>query len=119
MKLMQFQCDFDPSLVAQFLATVDFGIDDACALTWMTRDQLFKAPWKDFCSVLGYGEAGKEDAMGFRPHEKDQASDKIVLASLYICGRGVVGDSKHLQPLYDIMHRIYRSILIPKVGNQD
>lgn len=69
MKLMQFQCDFDPSLMAQFLATVNFGTDDAPTLTWLTKDVLFGTPWKDFCLVLGYGEAGKEDAMGFCPHE--------------------------------------------------
>lgn len=95
-KLMEFNYDFDVSLVAQFLATVHFGIDEARTLTWMTRDELFIAPWKDFCHVLGYGEKGLKDPMGFRPHDRANASDKDVLAPLYIHGRGVLGDSKDL-----------------------
>lgn len=69
--------------------------------------------------VLGYDEKGLRSPMGFRPHDRARASDKNVLGDLYIARRGVMGDSKDLKPLYDIMHRIYRSILIPKVGNQD
>lgn len=98
---------------------VNFGTDNDRTITWITRDELFEAPWKDLCVVLGYGEAGKEDPMGFRPHDRAQPSDKIVLALLYIRGRGIPGKSKYLQPVYDIMHCIYHSTFIPKVGTQD
>src|SRR4051812_8310359 len=47
------------------------------------------------------------------------ASDTTLLAPLYIPGREIPGASKDLRLLYDIMHRIYRNMLIPKVGNQD
>jgi hypothetical protein len=45
--------------------------------------------------------------------------DKIKLAPLYIPGRGIVGKSNDLLPVYDIMHRVFRYVLLPKVGNQD
>ena len=41
------------------------------------------------------------------------------LAPLYIRGRGIIGESKDLEKVYDIMHRVFRNVLLPKVGNQD
>ena len=44
---------------------------------------------------------------------------KEKLAPLYIRGRGIIGESKDLEKVYDIMHRVFRNVLLPKVGNQD
>lgn len=117
LKLIQFNCDFDVSLVVQFLATVHFDTDDARTLTWMTKNEHFDAPWREFSLVLGYDDMGIHDRMGFRPHDRATTSDKDVLADLYIAGRGVMGESKDLLPTYDIMHCIYRNVLNPKVAN--
>ncbi|KAE8771470.1 dna replication licensing factor mcm4 [Hordeum vulgare] len=45
--------------------------------------------------------------------------DKEKLAPLYIPGRGIVGSSKDLLSVYDIPHRVFHNVLLPKVGNQD
>jgi hypothetical protein len=86
LNLMQFNSDFDETLVAQFLATVHFGTDEARTITWMTKDEHFNAVWKDFYLVLGYDDQGIHIPMGFHPHEKSNASQKEVLADLYIAG---------------------------------
>ena len=44
---------------------------------------------------------------------------KMVDADLYIPGWAVAGSSYKLLPTYDIMLRIYRDVLNPKVGNFD
>ena len=36
-----------------------------------------------------------------------------------MCGRGIIGESKDLEKVYDIMHRVFCNVLLPKVGNQD
>jgi hypothetical protein len=41
------------------------------------------------------------------------------LTHLYILGWGIPGDTKNLLLVYEIMHRIYREVLNPKVGNID
>ena len=44
---------------------------------------------------------------------------KEKLAPLHIRGRGIIRESKDLEKVYDIMHRVFRNVLLPKVGNQD
>ena len=51
--------------------------------------------------------------------ERPMIKDKMVDADLYIAGRALAGSAYHLKPTYDIMLRIYRSVLNPKVGNFD
>ena len=41
---------------------------------------------------------------------------KEKLAPLYIRGRGIIGESKDLVKVYDIMHRVFHNVLLPKVG---
>ena len=118
LKLMGIQCDVDTQLLHQWYATIHFGTDDRRTITWMTRDKRLSAPWSEFCAALGYHENGIQTPVGFRPHG-GCASAPSLLQPLYIQGRGIAGSSKDLKPLYDIMHRIYRNVLIPKVGNQD
>ena len=117
-KLMDIQCDMDPHLLHQWYATIHFGTDDHHTIYWMTHDQLCSAPWSYFCAALGYHCDVSGHGVGFLPH-RPLASDPKLLAPLYIPGCGIPGESEDLRPLYDIMHRIYRNVLIPKVGNQD
>ncbi|KAE8789142.1 dna replication licensing factor mcm4 [Hordeum vulgare] len=44
--------------------------------------------------------------------------EKEELAPLYIPGCSIIGDSKDLLQVYDIMHRVFRNVLMPKVWNQ-
>lgn len=52
-------------------------------------------------------------------HLEDKPKNKDVLEDLYIEGQVVCGLSNGLLPTNDIMHRIYRAIIKPKVGNFD
>ena len=121
--LMEFNHPFDEDLVAQFYATVKLieGEDGARSLTWMTHDQVLSAPWSDFAAGLGYTDLPKGTPGFFRVHIHDRPmlKDVMVDADLYIAGRALAGSAYHLKPVYDIMLRIYRSVLNPKVGNFD
>ena len=62
------------------------------------------------------------DAPGmFRVHLRDRpmVKDKMVEADLYIASHALAGSAYHLLPTYDIMLRVYRYVLNPKVGNFD
>jgi len=118
-KIMSVNCDFDVQLIHQFYATVHFGEDDARTLTFMCRDELFHVPWRAFCNAIGYEDTGLEGRGGIRPHDFPESMPKEKLAPLYIRGRGIIGESKDLEKVYDIMHRVFRNVLLPKVGNQD
>jgi hypothetical protein len=118
-KIMELNCDFDVELVHQFYATVHFGDDDQRHLSFMCRDEFFCVPWASFCNALGYEDTGPQGQGGLRPHDRAHPMDKIKLAPLYIPGHGIVGKSNDLLPVYDILHRVFRCVLLPKVGNQD
>ena len=85
----------------------------------MCRDEFFHVLWRAFCNALGYEDTGVEGQGGIRPHDLAHPMDKVKLAPLYIPGHGIVGKSNDLLPVYDIMHRVFRCVLLPKVGNQD
>ena len=51
--------------------------------------------------------------------DRPLSKDKMVDADLYIAGRALAGSAYNLKPIYDIMLRIYRSVLNPKVRNFD
>ena len=59
---------------------------------------------------------GMEGRGGIRPHDHPESMPKEKLAPLYIRGRGIIGESKDLVKVYDIMHRVFRNVLLPKVG---
>ena len=52
-------------------------------------------------------------------HTQDQASALDVLTPLYIPGWGTPGKVAHLQPVYDIMLRVYLNTVAPKGCNYD
>ena len=118
-KLMTVNCDFDVQLIHQFYATVHFGNDDARHLSFMCRDEFFHVPWRAFCNALGYDDTGLAGNGKIHPHDRAHSMHKEKLAPLYIDGRGLIGESKDLEKVYDIMHRVFRNVLMPKVGNQD
>jgi hypothetical protein len=120
--IMTFQCNYDPYLVTQFFATVYFHEDKARSITWMTRDEVLTTTWSNFGQILGYPipENCEDDrSSGWRFHEESNASTKDVLAPLYMPGQCKLGFTSGLQPVYDIMLRIYRETVAVRVGNVD
>jgi hypothetical protein len=55
----------------------------------------------------------------FRAHYTKKPIEKALLADLYLPSKLVLGSSKYLIPVYDILMRIYREVLNPKVGCKD
>jgi len=126
--MMKFEQDFDEKLVAQFLATVHFGTETERTLTWMTKDKKMSEKWSEIAIMLGYEDFGSFlyndfDDTHFRVHHTgEQAVEVEKLLPLYDPESAVtwkVGMSKGLFPTWDIMHRIYRETINPKVGNID
>ncbi|KAK1627959.1 hypothetical protein QYE76_002274 [Lolium multiflorum] len=52
-------------------------------------------------------------------HNTPKPIEKALLADLYLEGEVVYGSQKFLRPVYDILLRIYREVLNPKVGCVD
>ena len=121
--LMEFCHGFDEDLVAQFFATVKMSESEEGELTlqWMTHDKLLSATWEEFGECLGYPVLPANAPGYFRVHglSRPMAKDRMVDAELYIPGWESAGSSYKLRPTYDILLRIYRSVLNPKVGNFD
>ena len=121
--LMEFTHAFDEDLVAQFFATVKMteSEDGERTLQWMTHDKVLSATWQEFAACLGYSDLPAGTPGYFRVHTLDRpmVKSKMVEADLYIPGWAAAGSSYKLLPTYDIMLRIYRDVLNPKVGNFD
>jgi hypothetical protein len=60
-----------------------------------------------------------DDAQVFRISYMNKPMKPSALSHLLIQGRGVCGESKHLQKTWHIMHRIFRNTVLPRVGNFD
>ena len=122
-RLMEFSHAFDEDLVAQFFATVKMTETEEGerSLQWMTHDKVLSATWQEFATLLGYSDLPADSPGYFRVHNLDRpmVKDKMVEADLYIPGWEAAGSSYKLLPTYDIMLRIYRDVLNPKVGNFD
>ena len=108
----------------QFFATVHFFSDDPRRIKWMSKDQILEATWSQFASLLGLSEHGfelDEDAQQqfFRINYNTPPLKPEVLYDLYILWRVVVGLQKNLLKVWDIMHRIFRNTVAPRVGNFD
>jgi len=125
--LMQLKQDYDEALVCQFLATVHFGTEaEDPYLTWMSNDQQITETWADITAMLGFENHGTQTILPshlsstwFRVHEAVRPVENEALRPLYFWQKFTLGKSEGLYPPYDIMHRIYRSVLNPKVGNLD
>ena len=90
----------------------------------MSKDQVIEAKWSQFASLLGLTEHGfelDEDAQQqfFRINYNTPPLKPEALYDLYIPGRAVVGLQKNLLKVWDIMHRIFRNTVAPRVGNFD
>ena len=114
-EIISFKTDFDPNVVAQFYVTVHFSPDDERSMVWMTGTQKMTGTWREFMAFLKVEFQGADTPLGSRPHavaSTDRAPAKDRLQLLYV-KKGVL--PKHL----DIMHRIFRNTLFPRIGNFD
>ncbi|KAK1693320.1 hypothetical protein QYE76_010017 [Lolium multiflorum] len=117
--LMKFQHPYCVDVIGQFFATVYVDNDDAKTMTWMTEGRMLHGTWDQFAACLGYPVLiGNEDDY-FRAHNTPKPIEKTLLADLYLEGEVVYGSQKFLRPVYDILLRIYREVLNPKVGCVD
>ena len=103
---------YDDFLIAQFFSTVHFDNDEKRTLRWMTKDTVLEATLEEFGNSLGYTLGGWTCHGGGRPMSSD------VLAPITL-EDGTPGETDDLIPTYEIMHRIYRETLAPRVGNTD
>ena len=126
--IMELEQDYDEEIVAQFLATVHMGNETTRRIKWMTKEKVFEATWEDIAESLNYQEFGpfppeEFDETHFRVHFQGGSAFGVEkLAPLYnpdSADKWKYGDSKGLYPTWDIMHRIYRETINPKVGNFD
>ena len=90
----------------------------------MTKGVVLEATWSDFASLLGLVDLGHDmdetaQEQYFRIPYSPKPMKPNVLFDLYIPGRAVVGEQKHLLKTWDIIHRIYRNTIAPRVGNFD
>ena len=116
--------DYDEHLVGQFFATLFFHNEDDRKITWMTKNQVFTATWAEFAALFGLQDYGADTTPAFlSTHFRVPYPEKTMgvheLYDLYIPGRAMVGLQKNLLPVYDILHRIFRNTLAPRVGNFD
>ncbi|KAK1601735.1 hypothetical protein QYE76_016469 [Lolium multiflorum] len=75
--------------------------------------------WDQFAACLGYLVLSGNEEEYFRAHYTPKPIDKALFADLYLEGEVVYGSQKFLRPVYDILLRIYREVLNPKVGCVD
>ena len=116
---MTFPKNCDPMLIAQFYATVHFSTGEQKSFTWMTRNEQCSATLADLGALLGYQVIHDTDPSFFRCHNYGRPMIKEELAPLYMEGDVVHGCIKYLLPTWDIMNRIFRDTIAPKVGNVD
>ena len=86
----------------------------------MTNGHLLSAPWKDFMVSLSYNDEGAQTPLGFRPHKEIAATHKEKLwpySTRKVSETGKV--TYELWPFLEIMHRIFRNTLFPRIGNLD
>ncbi|KAK1619969.1 hypothetical protein QYE76_025486 [Lolium multiflorum] len=89
--------------------------DDAKTMTWMTVGRMLHGTWDQFAGCLGYSVLSDNEEGFFRAHDTLKPIDKALLADLYLEGEVVYGSQKFFRPVYDILLRIYRDVLNPKV----
>ena len=101
-----------------------FLTDDDRKISWMTNNQTFTATWAQFAALFGQKDYGRVPTHAFlSTHFWIPYSNKTMAAhklyDLYISGRAMIGCQKNLLHVYDILHRIFRNTLAPRVGNFD
>ena len=77
----------------------------------MSHGELLHGSWSEFINLLGIKFTGLHNSLGVRPHHNPDTTPKDKLQPFYV--RKCV-----LIPFLDIMHRVFRNTLFPRVGNK-
>ena len=118
--VISFHLDYDPQIMAQFFASVHFHTDEERSMTWMTNGQQMTAKWKEFMAMLHVRDEGLNKRVGVHPHGNTESANKNKLQP-YLVEKKLANDKKTwvLNPFLDIMHRIFRNTLFPRIGDKD
>lgn len=87
-------------------------------MKWMTKDRVLEATLKEFAEYFGYVDSGTLEVSGWRSHDNALSSSKDSIAHITI-ENGTPKKIAHLVQPFEILHRIYRETLMPRVGNWD
>jgi hypothetical protein len=117
-KLMVFKQDYNPSLIQQFYAMLEFDSRDEVGFTWMLGDVRKSSTIARFGQLLGYRFDGIHRPRGARLHLGTTEYNKRKIQCLYGPG-GKAGETANLLPLYDILLRMFRANIAPSGGNND
>ena len=118
--IISFHKDYDPEIVAQFFASVYFHSNEERRMTWMTNGRKLSATWKEFMDLLQVADDGLDTPVGVRPHGNADSANKDKLTPFMV--EKTLANSKTilvLNPFLDIMYRIFRNSLFPRIGDKD
>ena len=78
------------------------------------------AKWKEFMALLHVRDEGLNSPIRVRPHANPESANKNKLQQ-YLVEKKLPNDKKTwvLNPFLDIMHRIFRNSLFPRIGDKD
>ena len=89
-------------------------------MTWMTNGRQLSATWKEFMDLLHIPDDGLHTPVGVRPHANSESANKNLLQPFLV--EKVLPNGKStwvLNSFLDIMHRIFRNTLFPRIGDKD
>ena len=118
--VISFHHDYDPELICQFFASVYFHPGEERRMTWMTNGSQLSATWKEFMYLLHIPDDGLHTPVGVRPHANSESANKNQLQPFLV--EKVLPNGKSswvLNSFLDIMHRIFRNTLFPRIGDKD
>jgi hypothetical protein len=116
-KLLTIKCDFNAQWILQFYATLVIKGDADKTMKWMTRTHMCTSNFVNFVRILGYTFYSNEDEAPHHIHSTLRP-EKERLFDLYD-ENGVLGETKNLLPLYDLLVRMFRENIDPSGGNND
>ena len=118
--VISFHMDYDPEIICQFFASVYFHTNDERRMTWMTNGRQLSATWKEFMELLQVADDGLDTPVGVRPHGNTDSADKDKLTPFMVEKKLATGKIVSvLNPFLDIMYRIFRNSLFPRIGDKD
>ena len=88
----------------------------------MTNRKVIFVKWKEFMDILGcYDDKGLDNPVGVHPHKKVDAMHKSSICPYSTLKISPTTQKKtyELYPFVDIMHRIFRHTLFPRIGKLD
>jgi hypothetical protein len=115
---MVFRQDYNPRLIQQFFATLEFDTRDEVGFTWMSGEVRKSSTISHFEQLLGYRFDGIHQPRGARLHLDTTEYNKRKIQCLY-GPRGKAEETANLLPLYDILLWMFHTNIAPSGGNND